>query len=70
MGEKMTALKEINALVVSFQLPTWVLQDIRIRIGDHMTSGGGADDAYIHQQLRFVKNVIRSAEQDAATNNL
>lgn len=57
-GSDMTALEQINAL--SGHLPAWVLEDLRIRIGDWMTGGGGPDDPYIHQQLRFAKNVIRS----------
>lgn len=58
----MTALEQIDAL--AGQLPAWVLQDLRIRIGDWMTSGGGPDDDYIHQQLRFAKNVIRSGKHE------
>lgn len=56
----MTALEQIDTL--AGQLPARVLQDIRIRVGDWMTSGGGPDDPYIHQQLRFAKNVIRSGK--------
>lgn len=58
----MTALEQINR--IAHKLPLEVLQDIRIRIGDWMTSGGGADDPYIYQQLRFAKNVIRSGMCD------
>ena len=56
----MTALERLN--VLAGQLPIWVQEDIRIRVGDWMTSGGGADDPYIYQQLGFAKNVIRSDE--------
>lgn len=64
----MTALDEIVKL--ANKLPRHVLQDIDSRTKDHLASGGGHDDPYIHQQLRYARNVIRSAERHAATNNI
>lgn len=64
----MTALDEIHE--IADQLPLFVLQDVEKRIGDHLAMGGGHDDPYIHQQLRYARNVIRSAERHAATNNI
>lgn len=60
----MTALERITE--IAHNLPLHALQDIDSRIKDHLASGGGHDDPYIHQQLRYAKNVIRSAEQYAA----
>lgn len=55
----MTALDQINK--IAYKLPTEVLRDIDSRIRDHLASGGGHDDPYIYQQLRFAKNVLRRA---------
>lgn len=55
-----TALQQIE--VIAHELPYEALLDIHKRIGDWLDSGGGPDDPYIHQQLRFAKNVIRSEE--------
>jgi len=60
----MTAMEQINRL--ANQLPLVVLQDIYKRTTDWLASGGDADDPYIHQQLRFAENVIRSERDDSA----
>ncbi len=62
MGYEMTALEQINR--IAHQLPKVVLQDIHQRIADWRASGGGADDPYIYQQLRFAQNVIRSGRNE------
>lgn len=55
----MTALEEIKEL--SHELPLGVLEDINRRCGDWLSSGGHEDDPYIHQQLRYAKNVLSVA---------
>lgn len=73
----MTALEQI--LLIAHKLPKNVIQDIDKRVGDHLAMGGGHDDHYIHQQLRYAINIIAIIErpngtlgrvQSAATNNL
>lgn len=49
----MTALKQINE--IADRLPEVVLKDIQSRTTDWLNGGGGEDDHYIHQQLRFAK---------------
>jgi len=48
--------------IISEKLPLPVLKDIKKRIGDWMTRGGRETDPYIHQQLRFARNVLASME--------
>lgn len=64
----MTALEQINE--IADQLPAFILQDVDKRIQDHLVTGGGHDDHYIHQQLRYARNVIRGVGRHATTNNL
>lgn len=60
----MSALDEINQL--SHKLPLLVLDDIHKRLTDHASMGGGEDDYYVHQQLRYARNVIASQEKKAS----
>lgn len=53
---KKTALEEITDL--SGDLPINVLIDINKRIADWLLSGGGENDTYIHQQLKYAKNIL------------
>lgn len=61
-GEGMTALDELNR--IAKQLPLWAYHDMRQRTRDWMGSGGEADDPYIHQQLRFAKQVMALKEKN------
>ena len=52
----MNALKELIEL--SELLPNHVLEDVMNRTRDWLSAGGGEDDPYIHQQLRYAKQFI------------
>lgn len=58
-----TALQQIIDLAP--QIPYNALLDINQRIGDWLASGGGEDDPYIYQQLRYAKRVVMAKEQTA-----
>lgn len=68
----MTAIEELNT--IAGQLPTPVLKDIYKRIGDWLASGGGINDPYIEQQLRFAKRFVAEltakAKEDGKMENL
>lgn len=53
----MTALKQINE--IADRLPDVVLKDIQSRTTDWLKGGGGEDDPYIHQQLRFAQLFLK-----------
>lgn len=53
----MTAMDELAS--ISHLLPLPVLQDVDKRCGDWLAVGGGHDDPYIHQQLRFAKRFAK-----------
>lgn len=55
----MTALTALEKLqeIYTF-LPLEVMQDIDKRVGDWLASGGGEDDSYIYQQLRYAERII------------
>lgn len=40
------------------RLPDEVMNDIRIRMGDWLVSGGSQNDPYMWQQVRFAENWI------------
>lgn len=43
---------------LSEYLPPQVRDDIRNRLIDWMSAGGGNNDSYVRQQLRYAKNYI------------
>ena len=49
----MTALEKLENIIDL--LPTHVAEDVTKRCNDWISSGGDADDPYIHQQLRYAK---------------
>ncbi|UPJ15594.1 hypothetical protein MYW48_23175 [Bacillus cereus] len=53
----MTYLQKIIEL--SSELPYSVLRDINTRVRDWLASGGGENDPYIAQQLRFAQNYLK-----------
>lgn len=56
----MTALEKL--LEVYTFLPLEVMEDIDKRVGDWLASGGGEDDPYIWQQLRYAENILNIME--------
>lgn len=56
----MTALEKL--VEVYAYLPTKVMQDIDKRVGDWLAMGGGEDDPYIWQQLRYAENILNLME--------
>lgn len=58
-----TALQQLTDLAP--QVPHNILLDIHQRVGDWLASGGGEDDSYIYQQLRYAKQVVMAKEQSA-----
>lgn len=52
----MTYLDQL--LIIAGRLPAPVLQDINGRILDWIASGGGPDDPYIQQQLRYAERFV------------
>lgn len=52
----MTALERLQEIYTF--LPPEVVKDIDKRVGDWLASGGGEDDPYIHQQLRYAEKII------------
>lgn len=56
----MDPLEEINA--IAHKIPTVALEDINGRIKDWIVSGGKEDDPYMHQQLRYAQNIVKSQE--------
>ena len=52
----MTALERLQEIYTF--LPLEVMQDIDKRVGDWLAMGGGEDDPYIHQQLRYAEKII------------
>ena len=58
----MTALEKLEKIIDL--LPTHVAEDVRKRCNDWMSSGGDADDPYIHQQLRYAKQFIEEENHD------
>ncbi|MEK5068081.1 DUF6877 family protein [Sporosarcina sp. FSL K6-1508] len=58
----MTALEQINA--ISGLLPKEVLRDIQSRSRDWINGGGGEDDPYIYQQLRFAKYFLKGGRSE------
>ena len=56
----MTALEKL--VEVYAYLPTEVMQDIDKRVGDWLAMGGGEDDPYIHQQLKYAENILNLME--------
>ncbi|WP_187294099.1 DUF6877 family protein [Bacillus cereus] len=53
----MTYLEKI--IEISSELPYPVLRDINDRVRDWLASGGGENDPYIAQQLRFAQNYLK-----------
>ena len=58
----MTALVKLENTIDL--LPIHVAEDVNKRCNDWMNSGGGADDPYIHQQLRYAKRFIEEDKDD------
>ena len=52
----MTALERLQEIYTF--LPPEVVKDIDKRVGDWLARGGGEDDPYIHQQLRYAEKII------------
>ena len=55
-------IEQINK--IAHLLPASVLRDIDKRITDYLASGGGIEDNYIKQQLRFAENVKERIGKD------
>ena len=58
----MTALEKLEKIIDL--LPTHVAEDVSARCNYWMSSGGDADDPYIHQQLRYAKQFIEEENHD------
>lgn len=58
--ETPTAVAQIADIF--YKLPLDVQHDINTRVSDWLSSGGGDNDAYIYQQLRYAQNVLRRME--------
>lgn len=50
-----TAMEQIEELISEMPLP--VLKDVQQRLTDWAAGGGKEDDAYVEQQLRYMKHV-------------
>lgn len=64
----MSPIEEISS--IAHLLPTKVLQDIDNRITDWMAAGGNDNDPYIHQQLRYARNVAYEVRLDATAEHI
>lgn len=53
-------------LKLTNKLPLLVLQDINQRLTDHASMGGLETDYYVHQQLRYARNVIAAQKEKAS----
>ena len=53
----MTALEKLENIIDL--LPTHVAEDVSARCNYWMSSGGDADDPYIHQQLTYARAFLK-----------
>lgn len=58
----MTALEKLENIIDL--LPTHVAEDVSARCNYWMSSGGGADDPYIYQQLRYARAFLKEEDED------
>ena len=50
-------MDELNYLVLNYNIPFHITEDVSRRVTDWIASGGNEDDGYIMQQVIYIKNI-------------
>lgn len=56
-------MDELNYLVLNYNIPFHITEDVSRRVIDWIASGGNEDDSYIMQQVRYIKNYLKVTNQ-------
>ena len=56
-------MDELNNLVLNYDIPSHITEDVNRRVTDWIASGGNEDDSYIIQQVRYIRHYLKVTNQ-------
>lgn len=56
-------MDELNYLVLNYNIPSHITEDVLRRVTDWISSGGNEADSYIMQQVRYIKRYLKATNQ-------
>ena len=56
-------MDELNYLILNYDIPFLITEDVSRRVTDWIASGGNEDDGYIMQQVRYIKKYLEVTNQ-------
>lgn len=56
-------MDELNYLVLNYDIPSHITEDVNRRVTDWIASGGNEDDSYIIKQVRYIRHYLKVTNQ-------